>query len=610
MRPNELINRRTVFQTAIVLVFIILLSQLFYLQVLREDFKKFADSNAFLNRTIYPSRGMIYDRNGKLLVYNRPAYDIIVIMNEIEPFDTLDFCHTIHITKEQYINRIKELKDRRKNPGYSSYTQQILYTQVSAEEYGILQEKLYKFPGFYVQSRTIREYGDSIGAHILGDIGEVNKRDIENDNYYVSGDYSGRSGVEKSYEEVLRGEKGVEIMLRDAHGRLKGRYENGIHDEDAHAGKDIHLSIDSELQRYGELLMKNKTGSIVAIDPETGGILCLVSTPTYNPNLLIGRHRGKNHVELSKDPAKPLFNRALMAQYPPGSTFKPAQSLVFLQEGAITPSTAFYCWGKGGRPACHPHPSPISLIPALATSCNVFPYFALRIVFGNKTKYPTIQDAMNSWRDYMVSMGFGYALGVDLPGEKRGLIPNSRFYDKIYGPNGWKYNTIYSISIGQGEVNLTPIQIANLAAQISNRGWYYPPHIVKEVEEGQLDSIYTHKKHTLIDSKNYEAIIQGMHGAVTEGTCRGAQIDSINVCGKTGTAQNRGEDHSIFMGFAPMEKARIAISVYVENGGFGARWAVPIGGLMMEKYLKGSIPENRKWVEEKMINGIVKTYGF
>lgn len=610
MRPNDFINRRSVFQTAVILVFIILLAQLFYLQVLRDDFKKYADSNAFLNRTIYPSRGMIYDRTGKLLVYNRPAYDIILIMNEIEPFDTLDFCNTIHITKQQYIRRIEEIKDRRKNPGYSSYTQQILYTQVSAEEYGILQEKLYKFPGFYVQSRTIREYGDSIGAHILGDIGEVSKRDIENDNYYVSGDYSGRSGVEKSYEEVLRGEKGVEIMLRDAHGRIKGRYENGIHDKEALAGKNIHLSIDAELQRYGELLMKNKTGSIVAIDPETGGILCLVSSPTYNPNLLIGRQRGKNSAMLSNDPQKPLFNRALMAQYPPGSTFKPALSLIFLQEGAITTSTAFYCWGKGGHPACHAHPSPISLIPALATSCNVFPFLALRAVFDNKAKYPTIQDAMDSWRDYMVSMGFGYALGVDLPGEKRGLIPNSRFYDKIYGTNGWKYNTIYSISIGQGEVNLTPIQIANLAAQISNRGWYYTPHIVKEVEEGQLDSIFTHKKYTMIESRHYDAIIQGMHGAVTGGTCRAAQFDSVNICGKTGTAQNRGEDHSIFMGFAPMEKAKIAISVYVENGGFGARWAVPIGGLMMEKFLKGKVPDNRKWLEEKMINGTVNTYGF
>ncbi len=610
MKPYDFINRRSVFQTAVALVFLILLAQLFYLQVIRDDFKRFADSNAFLNRTIYPSRGMIYDRTDKLLVYNHPAYDIILIMTEVEPFDTVDFCNTIHITKSQFVSRIKDLKDKRKNPGYSSYTQQILYTQVSAEEYGILQEKLYKFPGFYVQSRTIREYGDSIGAHILGDIGEVNMKDIENDDYYVSGDYSGRSGVEKSYEEVLRGEKGVEVLLRDAHGRIKGRYENGIHDKEALSGKNIHLSIDSELQRYGELLMQNKTGSIVAIEPETGEILCLVSSPSYNPGLLVGRQRGKNHVELSKDPRKPLFNRALMAQYPPGSTFKPAQSLIFLQEGAITPSTEFYCWGKGGHPACHVHPSPISLIPALATSCNVFPYLALRKVFENNSKYKTIQEAMDSWRDYMVSMGFGYALGVDLPGEKRGLIPNSRFYDKIYGTNGWKFNTIYSIAIGQGEVNLTPIQIANLAAQISNRGWYYTPHIVKEVEEGKLDSTYTNKRYTMIETKYYDPIIEGMHGAVTGGTCRAAQFDSVNICGKTGTAQNRGEDHSIFMGFAPMEKPRIAISVYVENGGFGARWAVPIGGLMMEKYLKGIIPANRKSVEEKMINGIVRTYGF
>lgn len=610
MLQEDLHKRRYVIQAAIVFIFLILLIQLFVLQILRDDYKKYADSNAFFYKTIYPSRGMIYDREGRLIVYNMPAYDIRVIMNEVKPFDTLEFCNTINITKEQLVKRIAEIKNKKRNPGYSPYTSQILFTQVSAEEYGILQEKLYRFPGFYVQSRTIRQYNDSLAAHVLGDVGEVNKSDIQADEYYVQGDFSGRSGVEKFYEKVLRGEKGVEILLRDVHGRIKGRYEDGKHDRPAHAGKNLHLAIDSDLQRYAEALMKNKTGSIVAIEPETGEILCLVSSPSYNPNLFVGRARGKNHLMLSKDPQKPLFNRALMAQYPPGSTFKPAQALVFQQEGIITPQTTYYCWGKGAHPYCHSHYSPMALAPALATSCNVYPYMALRTMMESRKLYPTIQEAMDSWRDYMVSMGFGYKLGVDLPGEKRGLIPNSRFYDKIYGPKGWRFVTIYSIAIGQGEVNLTPIQIANLAAQIGNKGWFYTPHVVKSVEEGELDSIYTHKRWTMVESKHYDAVIEGMRGAVTGGTCRGAQIDTLTVCGKTGTAENKGEDHSIFMGFAPMKNPKIAVSIYIENGGFGAAWAVPIGGLVIEKYLYGEIAESRKWKEEQIMNGVVKTYGF
>ena len=598
---------------AFIALIIIYTIQLFYLQIVNKDYRRYAESNAFLNKTLHPSRGMIYDRNGKLLVFNQPAYDVMVIMKELSAFDTLEFCSILGIQKEQFDKRMADIKNRKLNPGYSSVVPQLFMNQLTAKEYGILQEKLYKFPGFYIQNRTLRQYNYPNGAHVLGSVGEVNRKDME-DPYYAMGDYSGRSGVEKSYETILRGQKGKEILLRDARGRIKGRYNEGNSDVMPISGKNITLSIDIELQAYGEMLMKNKLGSIVMIEPESGEILCLVSSPTFDPAIMVGRERGKNHIALQKDPLKPLFDRPLMAAYPPGSTFKTAQGLILQQEEIITPQTNYPCYNGypplGGRPACHTHASPLSLASAIATSCNSYFCYGLRAMLENR-KYPSIQESFDIWKDYMVAMGFGYKLGVDLPGEKRGLIPNSKFYNKIYGEKGWRAHTIISIAIGQGEILTTPIQICNLAAGIANRGYFITPHVVKNIQDTIIDQTYKEKRYTGIKPEYYYPIVEGMAAAVTGGTCRGTYMPDIAVCGKTGTAQNpHGKDHSIFMGFAPKENPKVAIAVYVENAGFGATYAVPIARLMIEKYLRGDIPETSKWIEDNMVNAIVLPYGF
>ena len=467
---------------------------------------------------------------------------------------------------------------------------------MSAEECGVLQEKLFKFPGLYIQRRTIRQYNYSAGAHILGDIAEVSKREMEEDDYYLRGDFIGKLGVERSYEKQLSGEKGVEVLLRDAHGRIQGNYMDGKMDKAPVPGKNLTLSLDIELQQLGERLLEGKIGSIVAIEPETGEVLCMVSSPSYDPHLMVGRDRGENHLKLSRDPWKPLLNRAIMGVYPPGSTFKTSQALTFLQEGIINTGTMYTCSHgfsyRGLHVGCHSHGSPLPLIPALATSCNAYFCWGLYYMIGARQKYGSVQNAMNKWRDYMVSMGFGYPLGIDLPGEKRGMIPNARFYDKAYR-GSWNGLTVISISIGQGEVSLTPLQIANLGATIANRGYFVTPHVVKKIEGEQLDTLYTQRRYTMVDKVHYDEVVEGMRAAVLGGTCRGAAIPGIEVCGKTGTAQNRGKDHSAFMGFAPMNNPKIAIAVYVENGGFGAVYGVPIGKLMMEKYLKGELsPES------------------
>ncbi len=596
----------------ILLVIFIYIVQLFVLQIINSDYKSFADSNAFLNKTLFPSRGVIYDRNGKLLVYNQPTYDVMFVMREVEAFDTLDFCNTLNITKEQFHKRMADIKNRSINPGYSSYTPQTFMNQLGNKEYGILQEKLYKFPGFYVQHRTIRDYDYPNGAHVLGYIAEVDKKKIEEDPYYFRGDYIGKSGVESSYEKYLRGEKGVEILLRDAHGRIKGKYEDGQYDKAPVSGKNLTLAIDMDLQAYGESLMQNKRGAIVMIEPSTGDVLCLVAAPTYDPSILIGRQFQENYTRLHKDPSIPLFHRSIQGTYPPGSTFKPAQALIFLQEGAIVPSSSFACHHGypvlGGRPGCHAHASPLALIPAIATSCNAYFCYGLRSMldYRDKTKYPSVQDAFEVWKEDIVSEGYGYRLGIDLPGESRGYIPNSNVYDKVFGRR-WSSSTVISIAIGQGEITATPLQIANLGATIANRGFFYTPHVVKKIEGGSLDSIYSVPRYTRIAKKHYDVIVEGMANAVTGGTCRGINLGpDIIVCGKTGTAENpHGKDHSAFMGFAPRENPKVAICVYVENAGFGATYAVPMARLMVQKYLKGHIPESDKWIETNMKNTVI-----
>ncbi len=592
----DLEKRKYILGGVAFLIILIYLVRLFTLQLLSDDFKKNADSNAFLQRIQYPARGIITDRNGELLVYNQPAYDVMVIMNEQIGVDTMDLCQSLHITREWYEHRMEEIKDSRRNPGYSKFTQQLFMSQLSTEEFSRFQEKLFRFPGFYIQKRSIRQYRHPYAAHILGDVGEVNPDDLSQDQYYQSGDYIGKLGVERSYENELRGVKGKEILLRDARGRLKGHYQNGKFDVAPVPGRNLKLSIDVKLQALGERLMKGKLGSIVAIEPSTGEVLCMVSSPTYDPKMMVGRQRGKNHILLSQDTHKPLLNRAIMGQYPPGSTFKTSQALTFLQEGVITPGTAYSCThgfhNRGLTVGCHGHASPLPLIPAIATSCNGYFCWGLYYMFGNRKKYPTVQDAMTRWKDYMVSMGFGYKLGIDLPGEKRGMIPNAPYYDKAYRGD-WSGLTVISISIGQGEVNLTPLQIANLGATIANRGYYIIPHVVKEVQGQPLDTLYTKKHYTMVERKNYEYVVEGMRHAVLGGTCRTANTSMYEVCGKTGTAQNpHGQDHSVFMGFAPRNNPKIAICVYVENGTWGATYGVPIGALMMEQYINGKLSES------------------
>jgi penicillin-binding protein 2 len=589
---------------AVILLVVVFVIRLFFLQIVSSDYKRWADSNAFQKRTLYPSRGVIYDRKGNLLVYNQPSYDVMVIMREVEAFDTLDFCKTLNITKEYFDFRIAAIKNRNQNPGYSPYIPQVFMNQLSANEFGVFQEKLFKFTGFYIRNRALREYGCTNAANLLGSIGEVDKSEIEKDEYYVQGDNSGRSGVERSYEKILRGDKGVEILLRDVHGRIKGRYEEGKYDVAPVSGKNVTMSIDMELQEYGEKIMQNKQGAIVMIEPATGEILCLVTAPSYNPALLIGRQRGKNHQMLKDDPLIPLLDRSIMGSYSPGSTFKPAQGLVFLKEGVIDRETAYSCAGGypflGGRPKCHPHFSPISLVPALAQSCNSYFCWGLRGLLDSRSRYPSIQEAFEVWKNYMVNMGYGYPLGVDLPGENRGYIPNSKVYDKAYN-NRWNSSSIISIAIGQGEINATPLQICNLAATIANRGYYIVPHVVNKIQDSPLDEKYTTKKYTGIESQYYSIIVEGMRSAVTGGTCRGMYLPDIEVCGKTGTVQNpHGRDNSACVAFAPADNPKIAICVYVQNGGFGATVAVPIAKLMLEKFFYREIPEADKWNEYKM----------
>ncbi len=605
-KDYNLEKRKYIIGGVLIVLALIYLVRLFELQVLDPTYKINADSNAFLRKTIYPSRGTLRDRNGKLVVYNQPAYDVMVIPREIGNFDTVDLCRTLRLDIEDLRTRFRDMKDRRKNRGYSPNSQQVLITHISAQDYSRLQEKLYRFPGFFIQKRILRQYEYSAAANLVGNIREANPSEIEKDTYYRPGDYIGDSGIEKSYETYLRGVKGQEILIRDALGRIKGRYENGAKDIAPISGKDLKLSIDIELQRYGEKLMKGKIGAIVAIEPKTGEILAMVSSPTYDPHLLIGRERGKNYRKLVNDKYKPLYDRAIMAAYPPGSTFKPTQGLIFRQEKIIDLNTSFNCYrgyiNGGLRVGCHGHESPITLKPAIRTSCNAFFCWGLKSMIDRRSKYGSPAKAFEIWKNYMVELGYGYRLGVDLPGESRGFIPNSKFYNKIYGEDRWSANTIISIAIGQGEILATPLQIANFAATVANRGYYVTPHVVKEIQDTVLPDIYYQKHRPSIKTEYFNDIAEGMRMAVIGGTCRYAQFGDVEICGKTGTAQNpHGRDHSAFMGFAPMNDPKIAICAYVENAGFGATFGVPIGSLMMEMYLNRKISDNRKYLEDRML---------
>ena len=603
-KDYRLEKRKYVIAGFIVVIAIIYLCRLFSLQISDSKYKDYADNNAFLRKTVYPSRGLIYDRNDSLVVFNQPAYDVMMIPRDVQGFDTVDFCRTLQITPEEFHARMEKMK---KSPNYSSYTPQTLITHLSAKDYGRLQEKLYRYPGFFIQKRILRQYNYHTAGNVLGNIREVSQTDIDNDPYYEPGDYCGDLGIERSYDKHLRGIKGKEILIRDARGRIRGRYDNGAHDIAPVSGRNLKLSIDIGLQQYAESLMVNKIGAVVAIEPSTGEILAMVSSPTYDPSALIGRDRGIAYRNLVNDPLKPLFDRALQGAYPPGSTFKPTQGLIFLQEGVVNLSTPFPCYhgfiNGRLRVGCHGHASPITLKPALQTSCNAYFCWGFKAMVDNKrSKYGSSANAFEVWKKHLVSLGYGYKLGVDLPHEGRGFIPNEKFYNKIYGEGHWSANTIISVSIGQGEILATPLQIANLCATVANRGWFITPHVVKEIQDTVLIEDYRTRHIPTIDSKYFNEIAEGMRMAVTGGTCRLANLPDIEVCGKTGTAQNpHGRDHSAFIGFAPYHDPKIAVCVYVENAGFGATFGVPIGSLVMEKYLTGQISPQRKYLEERML---------
>ena len=597
-------NRKYVIAGLLLFISLIYIIRLFSLQVVNKSYRLSASSNVLRSVTQYPARGLIHDRNGELLVSNEAAYDLMVVPNQLQEFDTTDFCAILNISVDDVRKRLKQARD------YSFYTSSPFLKQISSKTYAVLQEKMFKFHGFFVQTRTLRKYTRKIASHALGYVSEVNEKAIKENEYYRLGDYIGKSGIEKSYEDVLRGRKGVSIYMVDVHGRKMGSYQEGKHDITAIVGKNIVTTLYADLQEYGELLMRNKIGSIVAIEPGTGEVLTLVSSPCYDPALLIGRIRSENFIKLQQDTLKPLFNRALMAQYPPGSTFKPINGLIGLQEKVIYPSTEYYCdlgfYGGGIFVGCHRHDTPLNLPGAIQNSCNAYFCNVFRNILENR-KYGSVAKAFNIWREYVMSFGFGSKLDSDFTNELKGFVPEASYYDKYYGKNGWSAMTLISLAIGQGELATTPLQMANMVTVIANRGFYYVPHIVKSIE-GQSDiySRFKEKRKTEIDSSHFEVIIKGMDWAVngepgSGSTARRARIEGITVCGKTGTAENpHGEDHSIFIAFAPKNEPKIALSVYVENGGWGSTYAAPIASLMIEKYLTDTI--TRGWLEEFILN--------
>lgn len=567
---------------------LIYLIKLFSLQVVSSSYKEKANQNALRYITEHPARGLIYDRNDSLLVYNDAAYDLMVVPNELRAFDTAELCRVLDITKEDVVKKIAKAKK------YSLIVPSLFEQQISKEDYGFLQEKMYEFPGFFVQNRTLRSYPNPIAAHILGYVSEVNEQDMENDPYYQMGDYIGKSGIEKAYESILRGSKGKRVVLVDVHNREVGSYDNGSEDMVAVPGTSIWCTLDMRLQRYGEELMAHKRGSIVAIEPKTGEILCLISAPTYDPNLLVGTARPKNYAALLEDPKKPLFNRALMASYPPGSTFKLANGLIALQEGIVAPTTVYSCSGGGyhiGSHVVHCHNcGGLNIFTAIQRSCNTYFCRAYYNILSNRRKYKNVQQAYTAWLDYMHSMGFAQKYETDLPYELQGSIPTSDYFDKKYN-GSWNGNTVVSMGIGQGEAAVTPLQMANMLAVIANKGYYIRPHIVRAI--GQKDSLnkqFSDKIYSKIDARHFQTVMEGMKMVVTNGTGRTAQIPGIMVAGKTGTAQNpHGADHSVFALIAPADDPKIVIFCLVENGGFGAAVACPIASLMAELYLTGEV---------------------
>ncbi|MFD1094152.1 penicillin-binding protein 2 [Salegentibacter chungangensis] len=586
---------------------IVFLGRLFYLQVIDTSLALRSQDNAIDVEYDYPQRGYIYDRDGELMVSNQPSYDVMVIPRNLKPFDTLEFCTILNITPEDLGKKLDKAKI------YSPLLPSVVIPQLTKSEYAYLQEKMRKYEGFYIQKRSLRDYQVDHSANVLGYIAQVNQQIINENPYYISGDLIGRQGIEAQYEEILRGVKGVKYIQKDRFNRDIGPYKDGIYDTLPKKGKDITISLDATLQAYGEKLMKNKRGGIVAIEPKTGEILSLVTAPTYDPSLLVGRKRSPNFTRLYYDTiAKPLYDRGLLAEYPPGSPFKTMNALIGLQEGVVDTNDKFSCnhgysYGRGRKMGCHDHRSPLNMIPGIANSCNA--YFAnvyRRII----EKYPSPQEGIDAWNAHLKSFGIGDFLGYDLMSGRPGKIPDSEYYDKIYPNHNWYATATLSNAIGQGEVLMTPIQLANMTAAIANKGWFYTPHLLTEIEGKPIkEKKYTEKRYTTIDPKHFDPVIEGMHQVYKDGTASSLQIPGIEIAGKTGTAENftkiNGKrvqltDHSIFVAFAPVHNPKIALAVFVENGYWGSRYAGRIASLMIEKYLKGNI--TRKDMEDWILS--------
>ena len=585
----------------------IFICQLIVLQLFKSEYSERSLSNATLERTVYPPRGLIYDRNGKLWVSNKPVYDLMVVPENLKKFDTLELTQNLKISKNELIEKIESAKQ------FSKKLPSVIERQLSLSEISIIQEKMWKFPGFYFQKKTTRDYVLPIGGNILGYISETNKRELKMKPNYDLGEMIGRQGIEKTYEKILRGKKGIKIFQKDRFNRIIGPYEDGNYDKAPEAAENLTLTLDSDLQNYGESLMQNKRGGIVAIEPKSGEVLALVTAPNYNPNILIGRDRSKFFNKLVADTiSKPLFDRSLQAEYSPGSPFKLLNALIGLQENIITPETIFSCneghyYAKGAFMKCHNGIGTKSnLIKGIYKSCNS--YFAktfVRIIESQSSP----EKGIDLWKNHLTSFGLGNYLGYDLPIGKPGFIPGSDYYNDWYPEKNWSSTTVISNAIGQGEILTTPIQMANFTAAIANRGFYIKPHFKKSFDSIINDSLYPVKR-TLIDSKHFETVIEGMHQVVERGTARIAKINGLEICGKTGTVENfirlnnektQLTDHSIFIAFAPKENPKIALAVFIENGYWGARWAAPIASLMIEKYLRKEV--KRKWLEKRMTEG-------
>jgi penicillin-binding protein 2 len=603
--------RKVLFPTLIFIATIFLVIRLFYLQVFDDSFKLKSDNNAIKIKYDYPERGYIYDRYGKLLVANQPSYDIMVIPKDIKNLDTTEFCSLLNVSKDEFLKKIAKAKV------FSPRLPSVFLAQLNKLEYAAFQEKQRKFEGFYIQKRSLRDYQVKYGANIFGFITQVNENIIKKNKYYNSGDLIGKQGVEESYEEILRGVKGVKYIQKDKFNREIGSFKEGLYDTIAVQGKDINLTIDAELQKYGEELMVNKRGGIVAIEPKTGEILALVTAPSYDPAILVGRQRSKNYTALYNDSiAKPLYDRGLLAEYTPGSPFKILTGLIALQEGVIDETTSFSCghgfsYARGRFMRCHCHGGMLQLHRGIYESCNT--YFSSSYM-RTINKYLKPSDGVDVWSNHLKSFGLGQFMGYDLPTGKRGKIPTSKTYKKMYPGWGWDSKTIVSNAIGQGEVLMTPIQLANMIATVSNKGHYYTPHIIKKIKGGVIDKKFRTKHKTTVNKKYFDPVISGLFDVYNFGTAHGLNVEGIDICGKTGTAENfakingkrvKLQDHSIFVAFAPKDNPKIAIAVFVENGYWGARWAGPITSLMIEKYIKRKI--TRKDLEKRMLQGSLQS---